>query len=138
MIRLLLIAVLLSGCASPPKPVEPQAPDQPGTRPAASLKELTHADLQAAAAYAEKNGYPARAAKWRALETLLTASEGLVAACKAAIASDLQKPLETHPGPLTLLEVAAERVAQGISPSVRANCEPIPLPVHLLPVPRLP
>lgn len=138
----ILIIALLAGCAShSPSTVGSvtqagsgvQSP-APTTKP--SLRELTHADLQGAAAYAAKNGYPARAAMWLAIEGQLTAAENQVAACKAAIAA-VQKQTGDIAGPLTLIEMGAEAVAQGIPANVRANCEPIPLPIHLLPVPRL-
>lgn len=131
---LILIIALLAGCNTvPTKEIVNQAPAVKVDNIRPSLRELTHADLQGAAKYAEDHGYPARAAKWRAFEAMLTASEGLVAACKSAIAAGLPRVPADPVGPLTLIEMGAEAVAQGVPAAVRANCAPIPLPVHLLP-----
>lgn len=137
----ILIFTLLTGCNS--VPVTPDVPRE--TKPIspktalADLKQLTHADLQAAAAYADKNGYPARAAMWTALEAQLTAAEAQVKACADAIRAALPTGgLQAPAGAFTAIEMAAEAVGQGVPASVRINCAPIPLPAHLLPVPGLP
>lgn len=140
------IALLLSACASAPPASAPPAPgatvvgvSAPAATPLAKLKQLTHDDLKAAAAYATAHGYPARAAMWTAIETQLTAAEGQVAACKAAIEAALPKPsADGVVGLATLTEIGAEAVAQGVSAAVKANCEPIVVPSGLIPLPRLP
>jgi hypothetical protein len=143
-ISLLFIAAILTGCASAQPNATPAtaATAQPAAAAApakpATLKALTHADLQAAAAYATAHGYPARAAMWTAIEAQLTAAENQVAACKAAIDAALPKaPAGDIVGLATLTEVGAEAVAQGIPAAVKANCEPIVIPANLLPVPKL-
>lgn len=132
----LLTVLALTGCASAPKATEAQPS---AAAPAPSLKTFTHADLQAAAKYATDHGYPARAAMWSAIEAQLTAAENQVTACRAAIEASLPKPsIDGIVGVAMLTEIGAEAVAQGIPASVKANCEPIVMPIGLLPLPRLP
>ena len=134
----ILFCLFLAACASTPAqtPATPTAAPAP---PAPTLKTITHADLQAAAAYATAHGFPARAAMWQAIEAQLTAAENQVAACKAAIEAALPAPTGIAPaGVFTLVEMGAETVGQGFPASVTINCAPIPIPVNLLPLPKLP
>lgn len=139
----LAIVALLTACASAP-PSSPVAPGAENAKPVAAapaqtLKQFTHADLLAAAKYAEDHGFPARAGMWKAIEYQLTAAENQVAACKAAIAASVpSRQLDGTVGLATLIEMGAEAVATGIPASVKANCEPIVLPAGLLPLPKLP
>jgi hypothetical protein len=93
------------------------------------ILKFTLADLEAAATYATTNGYPARAAVYRAHAAHLTAVTAQVRACKDAIAAALPKPVQPGTaGAFLLFEMAAEKVGQGISPQVRINCGAITLP----------
>ena len=85
---------------------------------------VTHTDLTAAAAYATKNGYPARAAVYTAIDTHLTACEAAITA-----AEPKQPMVDTVPGAFTAFEIAAEASGnlQGIPASVKLNCAPLPL-----------
>ena len=138
----ILIFLALAACASTPSTSQPgatPAPTTAGTSPAAhSLKTITHADLQAAAAYATAHGYPARAAMWTAIEAQLTAAENQIQACKDAIKAALPSGQTAPAGVFTAVEMGAEAVGQGFPASVTINCTPIPIPVSLLPVPKLP
>ena len=123
----LLCLTLLAACATQPAATAPVAP---GAKP--DLAQVTHADLQAAAARATKNGYPARAQMWTAIDTLLTAQENQAQACLAAIKAALPTPgsLPQVVGAFDGIEAAAEAVGnfQGIPASVKITCEPLPIP----------
>lgn len=109
---LLLIAVValaLAGCAGTP------------------ISDFTHADLQNAAKIAETNGYPARAAVWKANDQFLAAAEAQVKACKDALAAAKPSGSSGTMGLATATELAAEAVAAGIPAAVKANCAPLPL-----------
>ena len=113
--KLIIVAIAalsLSACAS----AQTLSPDQP-----VGISKFTHDDLQSAAAYADGNGYPARAAVYRAIDTQLTA-------CEAAIRAAAPKTQATGRGLFTAYEVAAEAVGQGIPAAVRINCGAIVLP----------
>ena len=111
-----LLGAVLAGCAGTP------------------ISQFTHSDLQNAAKIANANGYPARAAVWTADDQLLTAAESQVQACKDAIAALKPSSPGGTIGVATATELAAEAVAAGIPPAVKANCEPLPLPgIPLLP-----
>lgn len=136
-----LFTALLTACATA------QTPPAAGTATAATkptLAEVTHADLQAAAARATKNGYPARAGVWQALDTLLAAQENQAKACLAAIKAALPQPggVPQVAGVFDGIEAAAEAVGnfQGIPAVVKLNCEPLPIPkLPALPgIPKLP
>lgn len=136
-----LLCLILAACAStpssPPAGAAVSTPTSTASAPL-SLKTLTHADLQAAAAYATAHGYPSRAAMYTAIETQLTAAENQIQACKAAIAAALPtSPTVAPPGAFTALEMAAEAVGQGIPASIRITCEPIVVPSGLIPLPKL-
>ena len=122
----LLCLTLLSACAT--------TVDLTQTK----LAVATHADLLAAAARATKNGYPARAQMWTAIDTLLTAQESQAQACLAAIKAALPTPgsLPAVAGAFDGIEAAAEAVGnfQGFPAVVNLNCEPLPIP----PLPALP
>src|SRR6478609_3232431 len=117
---LLILAVLVfftSGCASTPEQMK--------------LHDFAHADILNAAKIADANGFPARAGVWRSFDTLLTAAEAQVAACKAALAGLAPKQIEGD-GVFTLIELGAEKVGGGIPASVKITCEPIVIPTGLL------
>ena len=106
------VFAVAAGCSTTPfKPADTQ------------LSKFTHADLQAAAAYANANGFPARAAVYVAIEQQLTA-------CEAAIAAAGPKPVPTgtEVGAFTVFEVAAEAAATGIPSAVKINCSAVTLP----------
>lgn len=84
------------------------------------LAVATHNDIQAAAAYAEANGYPERAAVRRAIDAQLTA-------CERAISAALPKAVTGSPGPILLAEMAEEAAGTGVPSAVRVNCAPLPL-----------
>jgi len=130
---LAILVIFLAGCATEPAATAPVAP---GAKP--DLAQVTHADLLAAAARATKNGYPARAQMWTAIDTLLTAQESQAQACLAAIKAALPTPgsLPAVAGAFDGIEAAAEAVGnfQGIPAVVKLNCEPLPIP----PLPALP
>lgn len=111
-----LVAFLLAGCAT--------APNIAGT----PLARFAHADLQTAAAIATKNGFPARAAVWAAIDGQLTACENaLSAAAPVATAGTV--------GLAAGLELAAEGVGTGVPAAVQLNCAAIPIPTgFLLPI----
>jgi|SRR5580692_3352408 hypothetical protein len=102
-----LCAILASGCAT--------APNIAGSKGA----QFAHADMQAAAAYATKNGFPARAAMWTAIDAQVTACENAISAA-APVAP-------TITGAAMLLEVSAEAAGTGIPAAVSVNCAPIPI-----------
>jgi hypothetical protein len=122
---------LLSGCA------QAQTVADPGTNSPAAVSaksagfdlgklpiaKFTHADLLGAAAYANGNGYPARAAVYTAIEQQLTA-------CEQAIDAALPRlpPAGTGVGVFTAYEIAAEAVGSGIPAAVKINCGAIVLP----------
>ena len=113
--NLLLLSLLpLAGCA--------------GT----AASNFTHADLQNAAAIATRNGYPARAAVWRADDQVLSAAEAQVTACRNALLAAKPSAPSGTVGLATITELGAEAAAQGIPAAVAANCAPLPLP--LLPI----
>jgi hypothetical protein len=123
----LLCLTLLAACATQPAAT---APVSPGAKP--DLAQVTHADLLAAAARATKNGYPARAQMWSAIDTLLTAQENQAQACLAAIKAALPAP-GTSPqfaGAFDAIEAGAEFVgtSQGVPAVVKLNCLPLPIP----------
>ena len=94
-----------------------------------SILKFTLADLEAAAAYADAHGYPARAAVYRAHAAHLSAVKLQVEACKAAIRDALPKPVDaSNAGAFLLFEMAAEKVGQGIPAAVKINCGAIVLP----------
>lgn len=135
-----IAAFLLTACATAQTGNAPVTTPAPAVNPAPSLPVALHADLQAAAAYAEAHGYPARAAVWRAQDARLTAIEGQIKACADAIkASSPQTP--TAPagaGVFTGVEIAAETVANfSVTAAVKANCEPLPI-ITLPALPKLP
>ena len=135
----LLLCLALGACASAPSQPPTTTPTAaPAATPAPTLKTITHADLQAAAAYATAHGYPARAAMWTAIEAQLTAAENQIQACKDAIKAALPSGQTAPAGVFTAVEMGAEAVGQGFPASVTINCTPIPIPVSLLPVPKLP
>lgn len=125
--RIIAIAIfaLLTGCnTAPVKQV-----DFTQTK----IAVASHADLQAAAARATKNGYPSRAAFWTAVDGLLLAQEQQANACEAAIAAALPKAPAggiQFAGPADALEAGAEAVGNfsGIPASVKIVCEPLPIP----------
>lgn len=137
--RLAVLAfALLTACATA------QTPPTAGTASASTaqtLEQVTHADLQAAAARATKNGYPARAAVWTALDGLLAAQEAQAKACLAAIKAALPQPGSAPQvaGVFDGIEAAAEAVGnfQGIPANVKLLCEPLPIP-KLPPLPAIP
>jgi pectin methylesterase-like acyl-CoA thioesterase len=121
----LIFALLLTACATPPTPTKPL--DATKTE----LAVVTHADLQAAAAYATAHGYPARAAVWTAEDARLTAIEVQISACANAIQAALP-PAPTAGAPVgvfTAVEMGAEAVGQysGVPASVKINCAPFPI-----------
>jgi len=124
---LAVLVIFLAGCATQPAATAPVAP---GAKP--DLAQVTHADLLAAAARATKNGYPARASMWTAIDTLLTAQEGQAVACLAAIKAALPQPGSAPQvaGAFDGIEAAAEAVGSfsGIPASVKIVCEPLPIP----------
>jgi len=103
----LLLVVLLAGCAG--------LPNLSATKGA----QFAHADMQAAAAYATKNGFPARAAMWTAIDAQVTACENAISAAAPAV--------PTVTGAAMALEVGAEALSTGIPAAVSVNCAPIPL-----------
>jgi hypothetical protein len=87
------------------------------------LAVATHADLQGAAAYAQANGYPDRAAVWLAIDAQLKA-------CNDAITAAEPKGTQATPkGPAMAFEMAAEAVGQvsGIPSAVKIHCAALPL-----------
>ena len=90
------------------------------------LAKFTHNDLQAAAFYANSNGYPARAAVYMAIDQQLTA-------CENALTASAPKALPTNGGAFLAFEVAAEAVGSGIPAAVKINCEVVTIP-SLLPI----
>lgn len=130
---LLLSSLALTACATAQTP---GSPSLPAAAPP-SIKQVTHTDLLAAAARATKNGYPARAQVWTAIDTLLTAQEAQIKACAAAIKAALPTPSAPQvAGAFDALEAAAEAVGNfsGIPAAVKLNCLALPLP----PMPVLP
>ena len=123
----LLALSMLTACATAQAPSSTSAP---AAKP--DLAAVTHADLTAAAARAMKNGYPARAQMWTAIDTLLTAQESQAKACLAAIKAALPQPGSAPQvaGAFDGIEAAAEAVGnfQGIPASVKITCEPLPIP----------
>ena len=91
----------------------------------------THNDLQAAAAYAQANGYPARAQVRLAIDAQLTA-------CENAIAANAPKAPSAagSVGPITAAEMAEEAVGSfsGIPAVVKINCAPLPLVIFPKPL----
>lgn len=86
-----------------------------------SLAAATHKDLQAAAAYAQANGYPARAAVRLAIDAQLTA-------CENAITAAIPRaPVGGIVGPIMAAEMAEEAAGSGVPAAVRVNCAPLPL-----------
>lgn len=88
------------------------------------LAVVTHTDLQAAAAYASGNGYRARAAVYRAIDTQLTACEDAITA-----AEPKQSAPQSVPGAFTAFEIAAEAAGNvtGLPASVKINCAALPI-----------
>ena len=139
---LLLCTVLLFGCSG----VEVKTTDSQGVTTTvidvsqSKLAVATHADLQAAAAYATAHGYPSRAAVWQAHDAHLTAVEAQISACANAIAA-ARPSAPTAPagaGVFTGIEIAAEAVGSfQVTPQVKILCEPLPVPV-LPDLPRIP
>ena len=130
--KYLLFAVLLAllaGCSG--QPIQQS-----------NLSVATHADLRAAAAYAQANGYPARAAVWMAEDAKLGAIETQITACQAAINAAMPKAPATSGAPVTPflgVEMAAEAVGNftGIPASVKITCAPFPI-VTLPAMPKIP
>lgn len=88
------------------------------------IAKATHADLQAAAAYASANGYPARAAVWTAIDAQLKACNDAITAAEPAA------PASQPGGGIAYgFEVAAEAAGNvsGVPSSVKLNCAPLPL-----------
>lgn len=115
--------IALTGCAT----AQTAAP----VMPAPSFKDVTHADLIAAAARATKNGYPARAQMWTAIDALLSAQEGQIKACADAIKAALPVPSAPQvAGVFDGIEAAAEAVGNfsGVPAAVKLNCAPLPIP----------
>lgn len=96
-----------------------------------NLAKVTHADLQAAAAYADAHGYPARAAVWTAIDAQLTACNEAIGRAVAAQGGTQVKGLATA------FEIAAEANGTGIPADVRLNCAPLPL-IRFPALPNLP
>ena len=121
---------LFAGCAT--NPTTGQVTLKTVDFTATKLAVASHADLQAAAVRATKNGYPSRAAFWTAVDGLLTAQEQQANDCEAAIAAALPKQTgaATFAGPADALEAGAEAVGSfsGIPASVKITCEPLPIP----------
>jgi len=88
------------------------------------LAVVTHTDLQAAAAYANGNGYPARAAVYTAIDTQLTACENAITAAEPKFTA-----APTVPGAFTAFEIAAEAAGNvtGIPATVKINCAALPI-----------
>lgn len=105
------------------------------------LAKATQADLAAAAAYAQANGYPAVAAVYNAQAAQLTAINGQIQACLDAIAASKPKlpTANGNVGPILAFEMARETVGtfSGVPAQVRLNCEPIPL-IALPALPKIP
>ena len=105
------------------------------------LAKATQADLAAAAAYAQANGYPAIAAVYTSQAAQLTAINGQIQACLDAIAASKPKlPTDNgNVGPILAFEMARETVGTftGVSATVKLNCEPIPL-IALPALPKIP
>jgi len=105
------------------------------------LAKATQADLAAAAAYAQANGYPAVAAVYSAQAAQLTAINGQIQACLDAIAASKPKlpTASGNVGPILAFEMARETVGtfSGVPASVKLNCEPIPL-IALPTLPKIP
>jgi len=131
-IILAVVAASLQGCATTNNAPEatagvatvPRSIDFTSTK----LATVTHADLQAAAARADKNGFPARAAVWRSFDVQLTAWEQQANVCEAAIKAALPLGGQQFAGAFDAIEAAAESVGTGIPASVRVNCAPLPIP----------
>jgi hypothetical protein len=91
-----------------------------------SLLQFEINDLEAAAVYAETNGYPARAAVHRAHAARLVAVRAQLRACLDAIRAAKPKLIPDGTiGFFLLKEMAAEKIAQGIPAAVKVNCTPI-------------
>lgn len=133
------LCMMLAACASSPKPDAPAGAAPAAAAPKQTLQQFTHADAQTAAAYAIAHGHPERAAVIQAWESVLTAIEAQGAACKAAIAAakPTLPPTGSTVGLLTLGEIAAETIGQGIPANLQITCEPIVVPLGLLPIPKL-
>ena len=105
------------------------------------LAKATQADLAAAAAYAQANGFPAVAAVYTAQAAQLTAINGQIQACLDAIAASKPKlpTASGNVGPILAFEMARETVGtfSGVPASVKLNCEPIPL-IALPTLPKIP
>ena len=105
------------------------------------LAKATQADLAAAAAYAQANGYPAVAAVYSAQAAQLTAINGQIQACLDAIAASKPKlpTASGNVGPILAFEMARETVGtfSGVPASVKLNCEPSPL-IALPTLPKIP
>lgn len=126
-----IACAMLSACATTGQPVDIST---------TKLSVATHADLQAAAAYANAHGYAPVAAVYLADEGRLTAVEAQISACANAIAAALPAPPAQSGtvGPITAFEMAREAVGSltGIPASVKIICEPLPIPLMpLLPKP---
>lgn len=105
---LILATAILSGCAS----------NIIGT--GSNISVALHSDIEAAAAYADANGYPERAQVRRAIAAQLKA-------CELAIDAAKPKLPDGKVGPILLAEIAEEAAAQGVPARVRALCAPLPL-----------
>ncbi len=127
----LLAAMFLFGCATAGAQTTPDAmAGADSALQSQGILKFTLGDLEAAAKYADTNGYPARAAVYRSHAAHLTAVKAQVEACKAAIKAALPKPLDTSggAGAFLLFEMAAEKVGQGIPAADKVNCGVITLP----------
>lgn len=135
------IILLISACASVPAGAPPGTAATPTDASQTKLAIATHADLLAAAAYATAHGLPAIAAVYASQDANLTAVEGQITACNAAILANMPQ-LASPPagaGPILVFEIAREAVGNfaGVAPAVKLACEPITIPP--LPVlPRIP
>jgi hypothetical protein len=132
LILAVIAALALSACSiMQPVVSQPTGPASPAAQKATAagfdigqlpIAKFTHADLLGAAAYANGNGYPARANVYTAIEAQLTA-------CEQAIGAAAPKaPAPGSVGVFTAYEVAAEAVGQGVPSNVRINCGAIVLP----------
>lgn len=104
----LILAVALSGCAT----------NLIGED--SNLSVALHSDIEAAAQYAEANGYPERAAVRRAIAAQLKS-------CEAAISQAKPKIPEGKIGPILLAEMLEERAGEGVPARVKILCAPMPL-----------
>lgn len=135
-----LAVAILTGCATTTDPVTGAKTIAPVDVTQTKLAVATHADLIAAAAYADKNGYPARAAVWRAHDAHLSAVETQINACANALAASLPKVTAgAPPTPFLAVEMSAEAVGNftGASPAVKINCAAFPI-ITLPSLPTLP